>query len=260
LAGAFTGLAGKGEFWTHQWLLEALMEAAKPECLMESTIMRLTDIATRDVGKLGLPKSRKRLSIVLCGYHYAEAPPRAYLHIVTNFEDEAGLERPEAADAFRNFYWREQRPFGGSPAIIWAAGTTRGLTDDDLQSLRSLLEGGKPPRALVGKGVEIIRRAADLPVSGGLVGRACNSIVIPSDARQEVFAEFHASDVGHETFLPSCVVASVEKGIYAVMEPVESAHDESGKPPPLAVPKVGRNEPCPCGSGKKYKRCHGRRV
>ncbi len=29
---------------------------------------------------------------------------------------------------------------------------------------------------------------------------------------------------------------------------------------PLAaqVPKVGRNDPCPCGSGKKYKHCHGR--
>ena len=25
-----------------------------------------------------------------------------------------------------------------------------------------------------------------------------------------------------------------------------------------AVPKVGRNEPCPCGSGKKYKNCHGK--
>jgi uncharacterized protein YecA (UPF0149 family) len=24
------------------------------------------------------------------------------------------------------------------------------------------------------------------------------------------------------------------------------------------VPKVGRNELCPCGSGKKYKKCHGR--
>ena len=22
--------------------------------------------------------------------------------------------------------------------------------------------------------------------------------------------------------------------------------------------KVGRNEPCPCGSGKKFKQCHGR--
>ena len=34
-------------------------------------------------------------------------------------------------------------------------------------------------------------------------------------------------------------------------------------PPPAAIPqvraerKVGRNEPCPCGSGKKYKSCHG---
>lgn len=26
---------------------------------------------------------------------------------------------------------------------------------------------------------------------------------------------------------------------------------------PSPYPKVGRNDPCPCGSGKKYKRCHG---
>jgi preprotein translocase subunit SecA len=24
-----------------------------------------------------------------------------------------------------------------------------------------------------------------------------------------------------------------------------------------AAPKVGRNDPCPCGSGKKFKQCHG---
>ena len=29
--------------------------------------------------------------------------------------------------------------------------------------------------------------------------------------------------------------------------------------PPRSVPKVGRNEPCPCDSGKKYKHCYGRR-
>ncbi|MDN5513973.1 MAG: SEC-C domain-containing protein, partial [Pseudomonas sp.] len=27
--------------------------------------------------------------------------------------------------------------------------------------------------------------------------------------------------------------------------------------PVRAEQKVGRNEPCPCGSGKKYKHCHG---
>ena len=28
--------------------------------------------------------------------------------------------------------------------------------------------------------------------------------------------------------------------------------------PVAAVPRVGRNDPCPCGSGKKYKHCHGK--
>ncbi len=34
---------------------------------------------------------------------------------------------------------------------------------------------------------------------------------------------------------------------------------KAGKRQPLVVDKkVGRNDPCPCGSGKKYKKCHGR--
>jgi preprotein translocase subunit SecA len=38
-------------------------------------------------------------------------------------------------------------------------------------------------------------------------------------------------------------------------EPTEAAE----KPRPIRVEKkVGRNEPCPCGSGKKYKHCHGK--
>ncbi|CAK0768596.1 SEC-C motif domain protein [Gammaproteobacteria bacterium] len=31
----------------------------------------------------------------------------------------------------------------------------------------------------------------------------------------------------------------------------------SGKPPPRHVVKIGRNNPCPCGSSKKYKKCCG---
>ncbi|MBV8365324.1 MAG: SEC-C domain-containing protein, partial [Candidatus Eremiobacteraeota bacterium] len=35
--------------------------------------------------------------------------------------------------------------------------------------------------------------------------------------------------------------------------------DDAGGPAPTrkAEAKVGRNDPCPCGSGKKYKKCHG---
>ncbi|HFC9436717.1 TPA: preprotein translocase subunit SecA [Enterococcus hirae] len=32
----------------------------------------------------------------------------------------------------------------------------------------------------------------------------------------------------------------------------------SAKKQPVHVNKVGRNDPCPCGSGKKYKNCHGK--
>jgi len=35
----------------------------------------------------------------------------------------------------------------------------------------------------------------------------------------------------------------------------ESATSSTEAP---AMPRVGRNEPCPCGSGKKYKQCHGK--
>jgi preprotein translocase subunit SecA len=48
------------------------------------------------------------------------------------------------------------------------------------------------------------------------------------------------------------------------MEEVEAGndyHDPSvavKQQPIIAAPKIGRNDPCPCGSGKKYKQCHGR--
>jgi preprotein translocase subunit SecA len=39
---------------------------------------------------------------------------------------------------------------------------------------------------------------------------------------------------------------------------VEDAVPEVQTPVMRDQPKVGRNEPCPCGSGKKFKQCHGR--
>ncbi|MBE3562417.1 MAG: preprotein translocase subunit SecA [Hydrogenibacillus schlegelii] len=36
--------------------------------------------------------------------------------------------------------------------------------------------------------------------------------------------------------------------------------DEKKKKPIVKGPKIGRNDPCPCGSGKKYKHCHGKNV
>ena len=40
-------------------------------------------------------------------------------------------------------------------------------------------------------------------------------------------------------------------------QPARTGGDDVVKTVRREEPKVGRNDPCPCGSGKKYKKCHG---
>jgi preprotein translocase subunit SecA len=43
------------------------------------------------------------------------------------------------------------------------------------------------------------------------------------------------------------------------IEDAEVLEEEVVKKQPIVVePKIGRNDACPCGSGKKYKQCHGK--
>ena len=37
----------------------------------------------------------------------------------------------------------------------------------------------------------------------------------------------------------------------------DHAHAPPAEPVRRAQPKIGRNDPCHCGSGKKFKKCHG---
>jgi preprotein translocase subunit SecA len=43
-----------------------------------------------------------------------------------------------------------------------------------------------------------------------------------------------------------------------VTEEAAPAESPPAQQPVRADPKIGRNAPCPCGSGKKYKQCHGK--
>jgi preprotein translocase subunit SecA len=48
-------------------------------------------------------------------------------------------------------------------------------------------------------------------------------------------------------------------GAENAMDGANTQTQERSRPQPVTVEKkVGRNDPCPCGSGKKYKQCHGR--
>ncbi|MEK7566691.1 MAG: preprotein translocase subunit SecA [Patescibacteria group bacterium] len=62
--------------------------------------------------------------------------------------------------------------------------------------------------------------------------------------------EGHVADIGLKM---GDSVPRVEKMPLQAIHPQAEARDR----PALAKASVGRNDPCPCGSGKKYKKCHG---
>jgi len=75
-----------------------------------------------------------------------------------------------------------------------------------------------------------------------------------ADKRQQAAQGRHASASGEEEAAPA---PATRAGRRANRRGPEAAPAEA-KPEPLrrAKPKVGRNDPCWCGSGKKYKHCH----
>jgi len=63
----------------------------------------------------------------------------------------------------------------------------------------------------------------------------------------------------HREFAPSLAGAgSQAEGLSENKQGPEKAGGGKVKPIVREAPKVGRNDPCPCGSGKKYKKCHGK--
>ena len=180
---AFTGLAEvRGRFSTTEWMLRVLPEASKPDCLLEGTIRRFCSIATRDIAKLAVPQQRRGITFLFAGDKYEDPSPRQYFWRVTNSEQEDGKPLINPSTSFECFSQRESRspPLNPWPCFCLAAGVTMGISDREWNQLASLVQGRRPPVALIEKAVAIIRRAADSPYSAGSVGKQCTSIVLPS--------------------------------------------------------------------------------
>jgi preprotein translocase subunit SecA len=66
---------------------------------------------------------------------------------------------------------------------------------------------------------------------------------------------------GHPDFAQAQAAAGEEANAEALavsLQQVPGADDEGQQPFKRYGRKIGRNDPCPCGSGRKYKACHGR--
>jgi preprotein translocase subunit SecA len=82
--------------------------------------------------------------------------------------------------------------------------------------------------------------------------------------QEEIEALEHEAEARHQAELDQAVARHLGDGTPA--EPVEllqqmreaaAVAPAPRRQPSTAAPKIGRNDPCPCGSGKKFKKCHG---
>lgn len=231
---AFTGLARYGSHRTGDWLVDALGDAATPDSRMAPAIRRFADLAEARFERLPVG-----LAVVLGGY--AAEDPLPHIWVVTNIEDENLNLLAKPTKAFRVFHSRERAP--SEPGWVLVSGQEGAVRDDDLKAIRGLVRKAKPAWGnLVDRGIVAIRRAAEVEPS---VGKECMSVALLPGL--VATATYHTTKVGLSTHFPDIVNA------------VDGVRMKGGfvqtRSPPV-VPKMGRNDPCPCGSGRKYKRCH----
>lgn len=259
----YSGMAQVGPFRMFQCLLDNILECAKPDFIAQNMINRLVrklnDLFASNPLIRGLDNEHKRTSIILSGYHYGFAPPLAVVAILSNFP--IGTDDWSAGDESGRFHvvFENERLESRIETFSYVQkiGWWPAVTDSDVDVLRRLLVQGRPATTIIGAGEDLFRSIAERPTAGGTIGKQLNIIALPRDPERPAISYYSVGHTTRETVMSSMVVAtgnaqSIVTGIR--IEPVEA------DAPPMSLARVRRSERCPCGSGLKYKRCHGRRL
>jgi len=105
------------------------------------------------------------------------------------------------------------------------------------------------------------------PGGKSLVNRYHILVALPNKVIFPVVNAIEGRIIGHHDVLIGMDIISTgdfaitshnRKTVFSFRIPSVQCIDFTGKMRNLQHVKVGRNDPCPCGSGKKYKNCHGK--
>lgn len=255
----FTGVARAGSFETQRWILDLLYACGAPDYAVYSMLQRFRDRATEDFRSLapvkGLPPDARRLAILFTGYLHTHEPPVIGSALISNYLNAVTDElSPVAFDEFQSFYTSEKEPGAHYSTYVQRIGAHHAMAQADVDALRVTLRERKPADAIIGKATEMLLAMADRPGSGGTIGKQISWLKLLPDAGTPVRSGYYSNIPTRVVYMPSSVIAQSSCQVEfdgGVLCP------EDADGPPVAVPKVARRAPCPCGSGKRYKNCHG---
>ncbi len=130
--------------------------------------------------------------------------------------------------------------------------------DDLKQSVQSAVYEQKDPLLIYKFEAFELFKQMSADTSKEIVSFLCKS-GIPSQQPEEQITEGHEEKTDMSRMRASHQDYDNGGGSPAQRREEYAPAEEPHRPEPVRVgPKVGRNDPCPCGSGKKFKNCHGK--
>ena len=260
----FAGLARAGRWDTEGWMLEAVVQASdEAGNTMGIAIGRFAELATEAFAGTpsvaSLTAQQRRTTFIFTGYINGH-PSRAGMALVTNFQDfDTKRDHAEAWEAFRPWFFHDEREsIAAQPlAVVQYVGAWPALRVEDMRSLESLIRAKRPHHAIVDKTVSVVRLAADRPEAQGTIGKDLSSVTLFRDPLLETRVGYHPVAAADE-WLGVAAVRTTRPGESVMIRGAFFRADSGQDTAPVSRPRVGRNKPCTCGSGRKYKRCCGR--
>lgn len=249
---SFTGLARATKHSTSHWLPEALYAAAQKGHCFHEIVEAFAEVATRHFQSTsdirGLPAASRRLTVMFTGYrndgHVVSA-------LITNFQYLANFTNNSTANGvFTSYTDASVVPAVENPTIIQVVGQSGAFTREDESQLRLMLEARAPAEAIRQKAIAIVQDVSDRPACSGTVGKRLSTARLNRvDPLAPVVG--YSSDVV-ESGMPLIDQVNLCTGAPKFV----IADCQINAPSPVVFPRVHRNAPCPCGSGKKYRHCH----
>ena len=258
----FTGIARIGDLDINRWILDTLLEEGPPDYVggkvLERFGIRASDFFKNNKYLKKLKSEKRRLTVLISGYLDKTIPPKIGCAIVSNFIDlKKNIFTSKSWEKFEVSVTQEKDEKNQIANYIQRVGATSAMKEEDEIYLRLMLQNKKPEKAIINKAIKVMLKMADHDSSRGTIGKQISWIRIPSDKSKAIESGYYSNIPTHEIFIPSFVsITSADDGTAMDFAKLEAVDKKST--PFISVPKVHRNSPCKCGSGKRYKNCHGK--
>lgn len=258
---AFSGIAEVGSIFSMaKWLPETLCRAGRDGNAAEDApcrgvsfkvaLDRVAESLTAVFQSFNL--KNPRTSVVLVGFAERDGVSHGVLALVSNFEDLHTETTPTHYGSFKVHI--EETDV--SSISIRQIGSGE-IQQSEAVAIAEIAEKPMSPERALSRAVDAVRAAANRDGKGS-VGHRCTTLWLPRRGGDVVAHNYYSDCVTYATRHPYYVNAKYDAdGAYLIGGGETTGLDRRGNPMASRVPPTGKNRTCPCGSGRKYKRCHG---